>query len=94
MSTNYYIKNYLPNDDMNPDWHIGKRYGAGKGKTNFVWAMHPTQLAKRLWDAGFNSDLGGIVDERNEEFNLPAFLKTIVGACEVVEDNRIGEWFS
>ena len=29
MGTNYYIKGYSENDNMNPNWHIGKRSAAG-----------------------------------------------------------------
>jgi len=93
MSTNYYIKDYPADEDMDPKWHIGKVWGMGKGKIGFMWAMHPNNLKKRLFDEDYNSDLGGIVDEYGREFNLPSFLRDVLGNCEVVVDKHIGEKF-
>ena len=78
---------------MDPKWHIGKRWRTGKGKVGFMWAMHPLNLIKRLFEENFNSNLGGIVNEDGVEFSLLSFMKDIIEACEVVVDKHIGEKF-
>jgi hypothetical protein len=93
MSTNFYIKNYLPRDEMNPKWHIGKRSGAGGGKCLFMWTMFPIKVAQRIIEEGFNPDLGGIVSENGEEFNIQSFSRDIIGQCAIVDDSHIGEKF-
>lgn len=95
MSTNYYIKGCPKDEDMEPKWHIGKIWGIGGGKIGFMWAMDPLSLGERLNDEKFcnpNEDKG-IVSERGEEFSLVAFMKEVIGACEVVKDNHIGKKF-
>ena len=96
MSTNYYIKGYSKNDEDNIQWHIGKRWGIGNGKTGFMWAINPICLGKRLNDEEFyNPDKDkSIISDYGEEFSLSLFLKNIVGKCEIIEDKHIGTKFS
>lgn len=96
MSTNYYIKGYTDSDvdKDSPEWHVGKRTGAGIGKTNFTWAIDPKALALRLQDLGFTVDEKCIVSERGKEYSWLNFLEQVIDKATLTFDNAIGLKFS
>lgn len=97
MSTNYYIKGYTdPDVDKDsPEWHIGKRTGAGIGKTNFTWAIDPTDLVSRLNSLGLNDQLlDKCIISCEREYSLHEFLMEVVNKATLVFENAIGFKFS
>ena len=96
MSTNYYIKGYTdPDVDKDsPEWHVGKRTGAGKGKTNFTWAMSPINLLLRLRFLGLNGNTEKCIISRNGEYTYWEFREHIVEEAEEVFEHSIGKKFS
>ena len=87
MSTNYYIKGY-------PEWHLGKRYSAGKGKLGFIWAYNKTvvEFAERIAELGLNAN-DCIVNEYGDEFSVEDFFGLALG-CDIQDSDSLGKEFS
>lgn len=97
MSTNFYIKSYLkgynPENCENPDWHIGKRVGAGKGKTKFLFVMTLETLEKRLKEEHIPLNLNCIVDEYGIPYSLSEFEEEIE-KCDHFDNSFLGQRFT
>jgi len=84
MSTNYYDANpprYA--DALDPQYHICKRVGIGKGVTRLLWAMTPERF----------EELTAIVDEYGREYTKQEWLDEVLQHSDQSFES-VGEWFS